>query len=64
VELTEEVCARARVLLQRHPLRAGDAIQLASCLYLQEQLGEQMPIVAFDDRLVAAARLEGLRVPA
>ncbi|HUE88678.1 MAG TPA: type II toxin-antitoxin system VapC family toxin [Vicinamibacterales bacterium] len=64
VELTGELCARARVLLQQHPLRAGDAIQLASCLYLQEQLGEQIPMVAFDDRLVAATRLEGLRVTA
>jgi len=50
------------VLLQQHPLRAGDAIQLASCLYLQEQLAEPIPMVVFDDRLLAAARLEGLRV--
>jgi predicted nucleic acid-binding protein len=62
VELTEGVCARARVLLQQHPLRAGDAIQLASCLYLQEQLAEPIPMVVFDDRLLAAARQEGLRV--
>jgi len=60
VELTPDIGARARTLLQRHPLRAGDAIQLASCLYLQEQLGEQIAIVAFDDRLTAAARHEGL----
>lgn len=62
VELTEAVCARARALLQQHPLRAGDALQLASCLYLQEQLAEPIPMVVFDDRLLAAARLEGLRV--
>jgi len=60
VELTPEITARARTLLQRHQLRAGDAIQLASCLYLQEQLGEKVPLVAFDDRLTEAARREGL----
>jgi len=60
VELTPEITAKARTLLRRHSLRAGDAIQLASCLYLQEQLGEAIAMVAFDDRLTAAARREGL----
>lgn len=60
VELTLEVSARARSLLTKHPLRAGDAIQLASCLYLQEQLGEPIEMVSFDVRLTAAARREGL----
>ena len=60
VELTPEISVRARTLLQRHLLRAGDAIQLASCLYLQEQLAEPIALVGFDDRLSAAARLEGL----
>ena len=60
VELTPEISVRARTLLQRHLLRAADAIQLASCLYLQEQLAEPIALVGFDDRLSAAARLEGL----
>ena len=63
VELTAEVTAKARVLLQRHALRAGDAVQLASCLYLQAQLGEPVTIVTFDERLLTAARQEGLREP-
>jgi hypothetical protein len=62
VELLPEVTAQARALLQRHPLRAADAIQLASGCYLVEQLGEAVPFVAFDDRLRAAARAEHLRV--
>lgn len=62
VELTPEVGARARTLLQRHPLRAGDAIQLASCLFLQEELGEEALFVVFDDRLAAAVRAEGVAV--
>jgi hypothetical protein len=60
VELTAEITARARALLQRHELRAGDAIQLASCLYLQDQIGEDVSLIAFDDRLTQAARREGL----
>lgn len=62
VELTAAIVARAQALVRRHELRAGDAIQLASCLYIQEALGEETSFVAFDDRLANAARLEGLAV--
>ena len=62
VELTPAVVRRAQVLLHHHPLRSGDAIQLASCLHLGDQLAGDLGMVAFDDRLIAAARAEGLRV--
>lgn len=62
VEMTPEITLDARTLLLRHPLRAGDAIQLASCRYLQRQLAQPVPFVAFDGRLVKAARAEGLTV--
>ena len=62
VEIIPEIAADARVLILRHPLRAGDAIQLASCLYLQRQLAQPIPMVAFDGRLVQAARAEGVAV--
>ena len=62
VEMIPEITAAARSLLLRHPLRAGDAIQLASCLYLQQQLAQPVPFVAFDRRLVEAAHAEGLPV--
>ena len=62
VEMSPEIAANARTLLLRHPLRAGDAIQLASCLYLQRQFAQPVPFVAFDRRLVQAARAEGLSV--
>jgi predicted nucleic acid-binding protein len=62
VEMIPDITAEARVLLVRHPLRAGDAIQLASCLYLQRELREPVPLVAFDHRLSEAARAEGLTV--
>ena len=62
VEFTPEITAGARALLVRHRLRAGDAVQLASCLYLQREMSQPLPFVAFDDRLADAARHEGLTV--
>ena len=62
VELTAELTADAQMLLIRHSLRSGDAVQLASCLYLQRETGEQMSFATFDDRLAAAARAEGLTI--
>ena len=62
VEFTPEITADARALLTRHRLRAGDAVQLASCLYLQRELSQPLPFVAFDDRLAEAAGHEGLTV--
>ena len=62
VEFTPEITTEARALLLRHRLRAGDAVQLASCLYLQRELGQSLPFVAFDDRLTEAARHQGLTV--
>lgn len=62
VELTPAVVTRAQALLQRHPLRAGDAVQLASCLELQRELKEAITLVVFDDRLAGAARKEKVRL--
>jgi hypothetical protein len=64
VELTAQLAAEAQGLLARHHLRSGDAIQLASCLYLQRETGERIPFGAFDDRLATAARAEGLTLMA
>jgi len=62
VEFTSEIGADARALLLRHRLRSGDAVQLASYLYLQREMSQPLPFVAFDDRLTEAARHEGLTV--
>ena len=62
VEFTPEITADARALLLRHRLRAGDAVQLASCLYLQRETSQPLPFVVFDDRLAEAAHHEGLTV--
>ena len=62
VEIVPAVAQSARRLLPRHALRAGDALQLASCLYLREAVGESLAFAAFDDRLSGAAAKEGLRL--
>jgi len=64
IELIPEITGDARALLLHHPLRASDAIQLASCLYLQRQLDHPVPFVVFDQRLLDAARAEGVAVVA
>lgn len=61
VELTDTVATRAMGLVARHRLRASDAIQLASALVAHDRSMEDFGrFVAFDARLVAAAREERL----
>ncbi len=62
VELTGDIVVRAQALLRRYSLRAGDAVQLASCLHLRDQLEDDVDLIAFDDRLLAAARREKVRL--
>ncbi len=54
----------AKDLLERHPLRAYDAVQLASALYTRRSLqaaGRTAPIfLSADTRLLVAAQAEGL----
>ncbi len=64
VGLTDEVVRRAEDLLERHALRASDAIQLASALEASERLVMDAPdglqFVSADVRLLAATAGEGL----
>lgn len=63
VELTPDVVSIATRLLGQHPLRASDAIQLASALVLQHELGLPLDaFVVYDRRLADAARREHLTV--
>ena len=57
-----KVKERALRLLQVHPLKAADALQLAAVLVATEVNVARPPIICFDDRLVTAARLEGVEV--
>ncbi|MGH7813446.1 MAG: type II toxin-antitoxin system VapC family toxin [Candidatus Binataceae bacterium] len=60
VDLADRILALTRDLVRRHPLRGFDAIHLASAMRLQEQLRETIQMVASDERLIAAARGEGM----
>ena len=62
VEVSEEITRWCYDLLLRHPLRAADAIHLASALYLQRELKQTVVFVAFDERLNRAAHREGLQI--
>lgn len=61
VEVRAAVLRRVAELVVRHPLRAYDAVQLAAALTVKDQ-GGSVQFWSADERLVAAARLEGLRV--
>jgi len=60
VELAAEILSSARGLIERHGLRAFDAIHLASALGLQAAANEPVTFVAADQRLLRAAAGERL----
>ena len=61
VEIVPAVTARARTLLVRYALRAGDALQLAACLVIRDRAAD-VEFAGFDQRLNEAARAEGVVV--
>lgn len=62
IEPVQTVRSLARRLLRVHPLRAGDALQLAAALSAAgDDLGS-LEIVSLDARLIEAAEAEGFRV--
>ncbi len=62
VRLDEDVMEQAGNLIERHPLRAIDAIHLASALHLQQLVGEPSLVVSADQQLLEAATAEHLTV--
>lgn len=64
VEVTAKLNRRSMALLKSHPLRAADALQLASCLELGRELRLPILFVAYDRRLNEAAQKEGLELAA
>lgn len=60
VELGAEILSSALGLIQRHGLRAFDAIHLASALGLQAAANEPVTFMAADQRLLQAAAGERL----
>lgn len=62
VEPHAEIREVARRLLRVHPLRAGDALQLAAAYLLAERRPPTLELVTLDERLAAAAAREGFIV--
>lgn len=66
VELDQTLAEMAGQLVGKHPLRAYDAVQLASALRVQPAFARTKPsplvFLSADDRLIAAAQVEGLSV--
>ena len=62
VEPSNEAREIARRLLRAYPLRAGDAIQIASATLAAERRPATLEFVTLDDRQQAAARKEGFMV--
>jgi uncharacterized protein len=66
VEIEQTLIRRAGELVNQYPLRAYDAVQLASALRVQEALtNAQLPGLVFlsaDDRLLMTAQAAGLLV--
>lgn len=58
----ESVRERAVRLLDRHPLRAADALQLAAALTAARDRPHELPFLTLDRRLADAARGEGFPV--
>lgn len=61
-EPTDATREGARRLLRVHPLRAGDALQLAAALLTSRNRPSTLDFVTLDERLAAAARVEGFPV--
>src|SRR5215470_7580369 len=66
IRITRRIVTQAGMALERHPLRAYDAVQLACALAVQRLLHQRgMPpplFVTADDALLVAARAEGFPV--
>lgn len=62
IQPSEAVRERARLLVHAHPLRAGDALQLAAALLAVGNRPAGRVLVTFDVRLASVARAVGFEV--
>jgi predicted nucleic acid-binding protein len=59
-----EIRHHSRRLLMTHPLRAGDALQLAAAVLFADSEVQQLPFLTMDKNLAACAEREGFSLPA
>ena len=62
VRPVERIRPLAARLLRTHPLRAGDAVQLAAAILAADTNPDSLPFMTLDDRLALAADREGFPV--
>lgn len=64
IPISEALLEEASGLIDRHPLRAYDALQLAGCVLLRRWVDRTEPVVfvCSDNLLIRAAELESLEV--
>jgi len=62
IQPSEPIRQMAKRLLSVHPLRAGDALQLSAAVAASEQTPASLGFISFDERLLDAARKEGLAI--
>jgi len=62
VDVSDTVVKFAGTLAEKHALRGGDSIHLASGVILAKQASERLTFSCFDERLASAARKEGLLI--
>ncbi len=62
IEPSDDIRAVAIRLLNTHPLRAADSLQLAAALIWADKSPRGHQFVCFDQRLIAAAKKEGFSV--
>jgi predicted nucleic acid-binding protein len=62
IQPSERVRGIAEDLPDRHPVRAGDAVQLAAALVWCRERPNQRPFISFDARLSSAAAAVGFTV--
>lgn len=62
IAVSRDVVVRAADLVAAHPLRSLDALHLASALLVAKGAPEPLRFGAADERLLSAARAEGLEV--
>lgn len=62
VPISPALNRRIANLVRTHPLRAFDAIHLASALLVRDEVRAPVVFACFDDDLACAARVEGLEL--
>lgn len=64
IEISGPVVTLAGGLTEKYPLRAYDAIHLASAIRLKDEGNVEVTFSSFDQRLLQAAKVEKLIIPA